>query len=864
LLKPAQVQQSGPTKPFWGSLDRRGSILRYVPDFASSKSEDWLRRLQSLPFSQGRVKVFGKEYDEPRLTCYFGDKPYTYSGRTIKPMPWSRAPVLQDIRRQVEKVTGETFNSVLCNRYRNGNDTMGWHADNEPIYGMRPTIASVTFGAERDFDLREGAGHAGGDVGRIRVRLAHGSLLVMSGATQECWQHSLPRRKGLKEERINLTFRKIIVATELILEQCWTIRGSQRGAVDASHLCQLGINWETGFESSGLQWKSPLPGETERYLIASFPKDFKISYARLPDPTWRPLIVHNVSNPAAMAVDEQNRRLFVADPTASKVFWYKLKVLPSKFLVTDGVQRVAAENVVAKGLAVSQAGDLFIAGRLVASPPLTGHSAIYKKAADALEGTPTPLKRLWTAGDGSWIPVLLEDGSPATSEPMSPSTPEIYQPGPLAVDMFTLYWGNAIKGNASALARGPQTVPAPLPGGAAAPKSKAGAHALANNLQSVTGLAVTSSGIFYAGRPTRGRPGIFALRSKDSLDGCAADDSCVHRVAQVPNPVDMCWDGDATLFVADAGSGAVVSIPSSTASRHAVAKVADALGVHAISMLTVPSAAMKELWRWAEPNGSAALALGGASNAAAAVQSGALLGARVSHVISVGSYRNFKALTTMQLENDHADIQLQYFQMSDWLRPDERLDLRHDLAEPLQALQAAVQPAGSHGDRVVLLHCDQGHNRSPTLALAFFLCNGHTLREAYCRLLRVRMDVDPLPPYRRGLEKLEAELRGECSSVSEHDIFALHVTELMSLPNLHELAETCDMLMKHVFFVGEVLRLLFCFFLALGPPLPPPAPPAPPPGPAEALRSDDEEREAWRRELRTIRSAAVLCAKQEW
>ena len=86
----------------------------------------------------------------------------------------------------------------------------------------------------------------------------------------------------------------------------------------------------------------------------------------------------------------------------------------------------------------------------------------------------------------------------------------------------------------------------------------------------------------------------------------------------------------------------------------------------------------------------------------------------------------------------------------------------------------------------------------------------------------------------------------------------------MSLPNLHELAETCDMLMKHVFFVGEVLRLLFCFFLALGPPLPPPAPPAPPPGPAEALRSDDEEREAWRRELRTIRSAAVLCAKQEW
>jgi len=442
----------------------------------------------------------------------------------------------------------------------------------------------------------------------------------------------------VQDERINLTFRKVVDGVYKSLQQLFAkgddqVHGSQAsnacrfcfgslvsagsvspdlasmawcrnaavwtallvfGAPSGSDALKLGINWETGFESSGLQWKSPLPGETQRYLIASFPKDFKISYARLPDPTWRPLIVHNLSNPAVLAVDEQNMRLFVADPTASKVFWYKLKVLPSKFLVTEGLQHVAAESMIAKGMAVSQAGDLFISGRVVASPPLTGHSAIYKQAADALEAAEAPLpKRLWTAGDGSWIPVLNADGAPATSQPMSPSTPEIYQPGPVAVDMFTLYWGNAIKGNASALVRGPQTVPAPLPGGAAAPKSKAGAHALANNLQAVTGLAITSSGIFYAGRPVQGRPGIFALRSEDSLNGCAADDHCVHRVAQVSTPVDMCWDGDATLFIADAGSGAVLSVPSSTASRHAVVKVAEALGVHAITMLTVPSMATK-------------------------------------------------------------------------------------------------------------------------------------------------------------------------------------------------------------------------------------------------------------------------------
>eukprot|EP00913_Durusdinium_trenchii_P031735 g29720.t1 len=142
-------------------------------DELGKPADSWLRRLQSLPWGQGKVKVFGKDYDEPRLTCYFGEKAYKYSNRIIEP---------------------------------NGEDAMGWHSDNEQVYGPKPTIASVTLGAERDFDLREGKG--GG--ARLRVRLAHGSLLVMSGATQECWQHSLPRRKALKDERINLTFRRIM------------------------------------------------------------------------------------------------------------------------------------------------------------------------------------------------------------------------------------------------------------------------------------------------------------------------------------------------------------------------------------------------------------------------------------------------------------------------------------------------------------------------------------------------------------------------------------------------------------------------------------------------------------------------------
>ncbi|CAK9008895.1 unnamed protein product [Durusdinium trenchii] len=194
-----------------------------------------------------------------------------------------------------------------------------------------------------------------------------------------------------------------------------------------------------------------------------------------------------------------------------------------------------------------------------------------------------------------------------------------------------------------------------------------------------------------------------------------------------------------------------------------------------------------ELWR-PEAFG-AVLAVGSARNAASAATTGELLGCKVSHIVTVGSYRNYSAIAALLIENGHEDIEHQYFRMSDWLRPDEELDLKVELSEALQALQSAVQPMGTE-DRIVLLHCDQGHNRSPTLALSFFLYNGHNLRQAYQRLLQARPDVDPLPPYRRGLQTLESELYGE-QTVFEHDYFARHITELMSLPNIKELACAC-------------------------------------------------------------------------
>eukprot|EP00933_Yihiella_yeosuensis_P025337 TRINITY_DN19680_c0_g1_i1.p1 TRINITY_DN19680_c0_g1~~TRINITY_DN19680_c0_g1_i1.p1 ORF type:complete len:277 (-),score=31.58 TRINITY_DN19680_c0_g1_i1:109-900(-) len=202
-----QVAATG-KQSFSVALDGHGSRVDYDPHFADSKAADtWLKALiKSVPWSQGKIKFFGKEINEPRLTCYAGDKPYAYSGRQLSPVPWSKVPILQKIREQVEKVTGDSFNSVLCNRYRSGDDSMGWHSDNESVYGPNPTIASVTFGAERDFDFRE----TGKRPGHLRVHLSHGSLLVMSGSTQDYWQHALPRRKKISTERINLTFRKVV------------------------------------------------------------------------------------------------------------------------------------------------------------------------------------------------------------------------------------------------------------------------------------------------------------------------------------------------------------------------------------------------------------------------------------------------------------------------------------------------------------------------------------------------------------------------------------------------------------------------------------------------------------------------------
>lgn len=157
-----------------------------------------------VAWEQRTIRLFGQEFPQPRLTAWYGDAEarYTYSNLTWEPRPWT--PTLLALRRRLEATTGARFNSVLLNLYRDGRDSMGWHADDEPELGPAPTIASLSLGATRRFRLRPRAGLAHSP---LSVDLPSGSLLLMRGATQQHWQHALPKTTRSLGPRLNLTFR---------------------------------------------------------------------------------------------------------------------------------------------------------------------------------------------------------------------------------------------------------------------------------------------------------------------------------------------------------------------------------------------------------------------------------------------------------------------------------------------------------------------------------------------------------------------------------------------------------------------------------------------------------------------------------
>ena len=162
--------------------------------------------LETTPWQQDTLRIAGREIAVPRLQCWMGDPDsrYGYSGIQLEPVAWSDA-VLR-VRRQIHQLSGVEFNSVLLNYYRNGQDSVAWHADDEAELGPNPVIASVSFGAERALQLRHKTRQ---DLPRYKLLLRDGSLLLMGNTLQDKWMHQIPKIKGLIDPRVNLTFRTI-------------------------------------------------------------------------------------------------------------------------------------------------------------------------------------------------------------------------------------------------------------------------------------------------------------------------------------------------------------------------------------------------------------------------------------------------------------------------------------------------------------------------------------------------------------------------------------------------------------------------------------------------------------------------------
>jgi alkylated DNA repair dioxygenase AlkB len=192
--------------PHWRRFRLPGADVRLARFCTAAAAPTWFARLRAeIPWQQHRLKIFGREVDSPRLSCWIGDAQavYTYSRTRFEPQPWT--PALRELRDAVSQFCGEVYNSVLCNLYRDGRDAMGWHSDSEPELGNAPVIASLSFGATRVFRLR----HKRDAALRAEIALESGSLLLMAGATQRHYRHDLPRTAHEVGARINLTFRHI-------------------------------------------------------------------------------------------------------------------------------------------------------------------------------------------------------------------------------------------------------------------------------------------------------------------------------------------------------------------------------------------------------------------------------------------------------------------------------------------------------------------------------------------------------------------------------------------------------------------------------------------------------------------------------
>ena len=185
-----------------------GEISHYPGFYSALAADQFLHDLlNNHHWPNSNYVVEGRRFSLPRQQSWHADEGvvYSYSNNLLVTRPWTS--VLTTIRQEIQKVLGCQFNSVLVNLYRNGDDYVGWHADDEVELGVNPVIASLSFGATRKFSYKSTAADNAGD-----LHLRHGDLLVMEAGFQSQWLHSVPPDCQVINPRINLTFRYVYPA----------------------------------------------------------------------------------------------------------------------------------------------------------------------------------------------------------------------------------------------------------------------------------------------------------------------------------------------------------------------------------------------------------------------------------------------------------------------------------------------------------------------------------------------------------------------------------------------------------------------------------------------------------------------------
>jgi alkylated DNA repair dioxygenase AlkB len=187
--------------PCDGTVNYFGSVL------SATEADRLFEAMRTrIPWKSDELVLFGRRIVTSRQVVWFGDAgcSYTYSGTTKEAQPWNAE--LQELKELAERLTKTSYNSCLANLYHHGGEGMAWHSDDEKELGRNPTIASLSFGAERKFSFKHKRTQE-----TVSLTLGHGSLLVMREATQHHWLHSLPKSKKIDASRINLTFRTILI-----------------------------------------------------------------------------------------------------------------------------------------------------------------------------------------------------------------------------------------------------------------------------------------------------------------------------------------------------------------------------------------------------------------------------------------------------------------------------------------------------------------------------------------------------------------------------------------------------------------------------------------------------------------------------